>query len=164
MPLFFIFILLPILELVVFIKVGAKIGALAVIGLIFLSSIFGMMVLRVQGFLTLASMRARVQQGGLPARELAQGVLLGVAGVLLIIPGFITSALGLVMLLPWVRKAMVGVVVGKFFPQGQARTFYRDSAVGEKDITDLASAEDIHPPKLPKHRPQTFNGEFKRED
>ena len=61
MPLFFFFILLPILELVVFIKVGAKIGA-GGHRLDFLSSILGMMVLRVQGFITLASMRSRLQQ------------------------------------------------------------------------------------------------------
>lgn len=164
MPLFFIFILLPILELVVFIKVGAKIGALAVIGLIFLSSILGMMVLRVQGFITLASMRSRLQQGALPARELAQGVLLGVAGVLLIIPGFITSAFGLVMLLPWVRKIMVGLVARKFFASGQTQTFYNRANFGEKDITDLASEEDMRPPELPKHRPQVLDAEFKRED
>ena len=91
-------------------------------------------------------------------------MLLGVAGVLLIVPGFITSALGLVMLLPWVRKIMVGMVARKFFTQQQAQTFYNRSSFGEKDITDLASEEDIRPPELPKNRPQVFDAEFKRED
>ncbi|MFY9179242.1 MAG: FxsA family protein, partial [Venatoribacter sp.] len=75
MPLLFLFILLPILELVVFIQVGSKIGVLAVIALIILSALLGSAVMRAQGFITMAKARVRLAEGALPAKELAEGML-----------------------------------------------------------------------------------------
>lgn len=94
-------------EIVVFVAVGGAIGVLPAIGLLLATSVIGFAVLRGQGgraFLAIGeAMRARRD----PQREIAQGLLVTVAGLLLVIPGFLTDLAGLVLLAPPVR-ALVG--------------------------------------------------------
>lgn len=101
-PLFVIF-LLPLAEIAGFVIVGSEIGAVATIGLVLLSAIVGSMLLRRQGFGALAKLRHDLQTGGDPGRQMAHGVMIVIAGILLIIPGFITDIVGLLLFLPPVR-------------------------------------------------------------
>ena len=82
------------------IRVGGYIGAWPTIGLVALTAVVGVMVLRVQGLATLTRGMRRLEGGELPAREMAEGLLLAVAGVLLVTPGFVTDALGFLLLTP----------------------------------------------------------------
>jgi UPF0716 protein FxsA len=96
-------IALPLIEIAGFAFVGREIGVLATIGLVLLSSIAGSILLRIQGFGVLRRIQRDVQEGGDPGRELAHGVMILIAGFLLIIPGFFTDIIGLLLFLPPVR-------------------------------------------------------------
>ena len=97
---FLIFFLTPIVEMYLLIEVGGYIGALPTIGLVMLTAVIGIALLRSQGLSTLTRGVGRLQRGEVPAREMAEGILLAVAGALLITPGFVTDAVGFGFLFP----------------------------------------------------------------
>lgn len=98
-----IFIVMPLVEIAVFVLVGSHIGVLATIALVIASTILGAILLRIQGFGILARLRETMEQGGRPGLELVHGFMVMVAGVLLILPGFVTDVIGLVLFIPPVR-------------------------------------------------------------
>ena len=99
-----IFVLLPALEIATFIAVGRVIGVLATLGLVFLTSMAGIMLLRVQGLGVLERLRQAMQTGESPERTLVHGGMIVVAGMLLVVPGFITDAIGFLLFIPAVRN------------------------------------------------------------
>ncbi len=101
------FVLLPILEMVVLIKVGGLIGALNTVALVILGGVLGLSIIRRQGFRTMLNARAQMAHGELPALEMLEGFLIAIGGVLMILPGFITDSLGIALLVPPVRKAIL---------------------------------------------------------
>jgi UPF0716 protein FxsA len=94
---------LPFLEIAGFVIVGSKIGVLATLGLVILSIFLGVFLLRVQGFGLIQRIRSETAAGRTPGRELVHGVMLIVAAFLLIVPGFITDIIGLLLFIPAVR-------------------------------------------------------------
>ena len=94
---------LPFLEIAVLIKVGTLIGAWPTIGLTLLGSFAGLALMRAQGLATLARARDAALADQPPLDELLDGLAILLAGVLLIIPGFITDLFGLLLFLPWLR-------------------------------------------------------------
>jgi UPF0716 protein FxsA len=94
---------LPFLEIAGFIVVGSKIGVLATLGLIILSIFVGVFLLRLQGLGLIQKIREETAAGRTPKRELVHGVMLVFAAFLLIIPGFITDIIGLLLFIPAVR-------------------------------------------------------------
>ena len=94
---------LPLLEIAGFVLVGRQIGVLATVALVIASAIAGSILLRWQGFGVLTRIRRDVEAGRDPGRQLAHGVMILIAGILLIIPGFITDIIGLLLFLPPVR-------------------------------------------------------------
>ena len=105
MLLFFVgvFVVLPLVEIAVLIQVGSSIGVWPTIGLLLTISVLGAMLVKHQGTGVWRSMRAQLAQGQLPAAELVDGVLILAAGVLLLVPGFVSDAIGLLLLIPFVR-------------------------------------------------------------
>jgi len=95
---------LPILEIATFIMVGSEIGVLLTIALIVLSGIAGAILLRIQGFGALKRIQAEMAAGRDPGRQLAHGAMIMLAGILLLLPGFITDVLGLLLFIPPVRE------------------------------------------------------------
>jgi UPF0716 protein FxsA len=93
----------PLVEIAAFVAVGSKIGVLSTIGLVALSGVVGAVLLRVQGFGVLSRIREQVEAGRDPSRELAHGVMILVAGILLLIPGFVTDIVGILLFIPPVR-------------------------------------------------------------
>lgn len=93
------------IELASLIIVGGEIGVLATIALIFATAALGAVLLRVQGFGILTRIRSEVDAGRVPGREMAHGVMIMIAGVLLMIPGFISDLLGLLLFIPAFRDA-----------------------------------------------------------
>ena len=91
---------MPVLELMLLIEVGSQLGGMTTIGLCLATGFIGASLARSQGAGVLRRMQHTVQQGGLPARELLDGVLILVAGVVLLTPGFVTDAVGILFLLP----------------------------------------------------------------
>jgi UPF0716 protein FxsA len=98
------FILLPALEIATFIAVGQAIGVLATLGLIFLTSLAGIMLLRVQGLGLLERLRRGLRAGESPEAPMVHGAMIAMAGLLLIIPGFITDTIGFLLFIPAVRE------------------------------------------------------------
>ncbi len=101
-----LFIGLPVIEIATFIKVGAQVGAFNTIAFIFLTAFLGVILVRWQGFQALAELRKAMDEGRPPVAEIASGALLLLAGVLLLIPGFVTDGLGFVLLIPPLRKML----------------------------------------------------------
>ncbi len=98
-----LFVVLPLTELYVAIEVGRWIGAPETIGLLLAVSVFGAWLARRQGLAVLGRVRAQLDAGRIPGRDLMDGLLVLIAGFMLLIPGFITDALGLLLLLPPAR-------------------------------------------------------------
>jgi len=102
--LFFLLVGVPLLEIYLLISLGRIIGAGATIAIVVATAVLGTWLLRLQGLNTLARVRAASEAGQVPAVELVEGLILLVAGVLLLTPGFFTDAVGFLLLVPPVRK------------------------------------------------------------
>lgn len=113
--LFLLLVIIPIVEIWLLITVGQKIGALPTIGLVLLTAFIGVSLLRYQGATTLLRARSKMQTGGLPAREIADGLFFAVGGALLLTPGFVTDILGFACLTPGIRTWFIGSVVQYVF-------------------------------------------------
>lgn len=103
-PLVLIFIILPIAEMALLIKVGSIIGVLPTIGLVVLTATLGVWLMRLQGLATLARVQEKLRQGQIPETELLEGIMLLIGGALLLTPGFITDTLGFICLIPGLRQ------------------------------------------------------------
>lgn len=112
-----LFIVLPSIEIALFIQVGHLLGVWLTVGLVLLSALVGASLVRSQGLQTLTSMRAKLQQGELPTEEIGQGVLLVIAGVLLITPGFFTDFVGAILLLPMFRPKIAHYMMQRISTQ-----------------------------------------------
>lgn len=99
----FLLLAIPLSEIAAFILVGREIGIVATLGLVLFTAILGSILLRVQGFGLLQRISAETREGRVPGRELIHGVMILVAGVLLLVPGFVTDALGFLLFIPAVR-------------------------------------------------------------
>lgn len=100
-------LLLPLLEIYVLVKVGGMIGAWPTVGLVVAMAVLGLVLIRVQGVLTWQRAAAALLRGQLPAVELLEGVVVLVGGILFLIPGFVSDVLGLLCLVPPVRRAII---------------------------------------------------------
>ena len=106
-PFFFLlFLLVPLAEIWLLIKVGGWIGALPTVALVVLTAVIGATLARIQGMATLQRAQATLARGETPAIEMVEGVLLFIGAVLLLVPGFFTDAIGFACLLPWTRRAL----------------------------------------------------------
>jgi UPF0716 protein FxsA len=101
---FGVFILVPIIEIYLFIKVGSQIGALNTVLLVLITAVIGAALLRKQGLSTMQQVQRELQRGELPATSMLQAMLLFIAGALLLTPGFFTDTLGLLLMIPPLRK------------------------------------------------------------
>ena len=97
-------ILIPIIEIYLFIEIGGQIGAFNTISLIFVTAFVGVLYARYEGFNTLKSGMTQLVKNELPIYEIISGAALAFAALLLIIPGFATDFLGLLIILPPTRK------------------------------------------------------------
>jgi UPF0716 protein FxsA len=108
-----LFIAVPVIEIGLFIQVGGFLGLWPTIALVLISAVVGASLVRSQGIRTLMTVQQRLQQGELPAEQILEGVLLAVAGILLLTPGFLTDAMGMVLLLPLPRAIVARHLMSK---------------------------------------------------
>ena len=161
MPLL-LFIIVPLIELYFIIKVGGAIGAFWTVLLVIMTAVIGLNLLRVQGMSTLIRAQRNMAQGQVPAMEMMEGIALAVAGVLLIIPGFITDSIGFLCLIPASRRAIIrflmarGTMVTRFDAQS---TSWQPGHHQQHDVTPKASDS-----KPTKKVGRTIEGEYRRED
>lgn len=152
--LFLLFVLVPILEMWVLIEVGGLIGALPTIGLVMLTAVIGVGLLRQQGLETLLRAQDRLNRGDIPATELLEGLFLAVGGALLLTPGFVTDAVGFACLIGPARRAIIRAVLsrGIIRVQGQGFPF---PPHGSSSAGSARSRE---------HDSITIDGEYRRDD
>ena len=98
---------IPIIEIYLFIKIGSKIGAFNTISLIFLTAIIGVAYARHDGFNTLRSGISGLMKNQIPIYEMISGATLAFAAILLILPGFATDTLGILLVFPFTRKIFI---------------------------------------------------------
>ena len=115
-----LFLVVPVAEIYLLIKVGSLIGAIPTILLILATAIIGAGLLRQQGLSTLARFQNNLSSGTLPAQEMIEGILLAVGGALLMTPGFVTDAMGFFCLIPFTRKALAHYIMKRSAVQMQA--------------------------------------------
>lgn len=129
MPLFILFVIIPIVEIAIFIQVGGLIGLWPTIGLVLLSAVVGSILIRQQGAKALRDVQTSFATLNDPTTPMAHGAMILLAGVLMITPGFFTDAVGLLLLIPavrlWVMRQMSSrvTVVRQGFGAGTARGF-----------------------------------------
>ena len=97
-------ILVPIIEIYLFIKIGSHIGAFNTISLIFITAIVGIYYAKYEGLNTLRSAIKLIVKNEMPIYEIILGAALAFAALLMILPGFLTDAVGLLIIFPWTRK------------------------------------------------------------
>lgn len=157
-----VLISLLFIEIAGFIIVGKEIGVLATLALIILSMVVGFTLLRIEGITLLAKMQKELADGRVPNRELAHGALLIFAAFLLIIPGFVTDIIGILLFIPQIRDLIWRYMSKKMTIYTTFDTTFSQSDVkkdGEK-IIDL-DADDYHSSD-PEHSPWRKNDDTKR--
>lgn len=109
-----VFVVLPIVELAVIIQVGQALGVFETIALLLGISLTGAWLVRREGLGVWNRFQHQVHMGVVPGREIADGVLILLAGALLLTPGFVTDAVGILLLLPPVRAAIRSAALYRF--------------------------------------------------
>ena len=107
-------ILVPIIEIYLFIKIGSQIGAFNTISLIFITAIIGVVYARYEGLNTLKSGLSQLFKNEVPAYEIISGAAIAFAALLLIIPGFATDIIGFLLIFPLTRKLFLKKISSKF--------------------------------------------------
>ncbi len=115
--LFLAFVVVPIVEIGLFLKVGSYIGVPATLALIILTAIAGTMLVRSQGIDVIRKLQSSADRGEMPVEALVQGLFVLLAGVLLLTPGFATDTLGFALLIPPVRN-LIAAKLWKFIQPG----------------------------------------------
>ena len=119
---------IPIIEIYLFIKIGSQIGAFNTISLIFLTAIIGVAYAKHEGFNTLRSGISGLMKNEIPIYEIISGAALAFAAILLILPGFATDLLGILLVFPLTRKIFI-----KYF----SRSYYKNKNTNkEKNFID----------------------------
>jgi len=102
--LFGIFLIVPLIEIAIFILLGQAVGLVPTLAGVVVTAIIGSLLIRAQGLSLLMEIRQLTARGRLPARQIAEGVMLAVAGALLLTPGYFTDTCGFLLLVPPVRS------------------------------------------------------------
>lgn len=108
--LFLLFAIMPIIEIALLVKVGGIIGGWNTIGIVLLTAFIGAYFVRREGVSTLQTAQLKMQRGEMPGKELVDGLMLAVAGVLMVTPGFITDIFGILLVVPGTRHIIAAFV------------------------------------------------------
>ncbi|MGB1263427.1 MAG: FxsA family protein [Cognaticolwellia sp.] len=166
--LFVLFIIIPIIEISVLMQVGTALGVWPTIAIVIFTAWLGAKYVRQQGLSTLNSVQSKMAQGQMPSDEIVTGLMLLVAGVLLVTPGFVTDFFGLSLLIPAVRHAIAGSVKAHMPTNGSSQHFQ----FHQHSHSNVDNADDFSPSQespfqehiKPPHKGETLEGEFERKD
>ncbi len=144
LALIIIFTVVPAVELALLIKVGTIIGVANTLAVIILTGVLGASLARMEGFLVLSKIQRSLEQGVMPNNELIDGVMILVGGIVLLTPGFITDAMGFLLLLPPTRaiiKAIVRRAMKNYISTGQIYTFRSSGRPSERPFDRFDDAD-----------------------
>ena len=158
MPLFIIFILVPLIELYILLEVGSIIGSGWTFLIIIATAILGTKLVKQQGLSTWQTIQQKMAQGQLPAQSLFDGICILVSGVLLITPGFMTDALGLLLLTPAFRSVTYQQMGHRVRVMGQHKFGQSGQTNFEQEQTTSFERDDTP------RNPTTLDGEYTRKD
>ena len=130
-------ILVPIVEIYLFIKIGSNIGAFNTISLIFITAIIGVIYARYEGLNTLKSGFTQLVKNEVPAYEIISGAVIAFASFLLILPGFATDLIGFLLIFPLTRKLIFGNLSKKFQKKNNQKNNFVDG-----DFEDIEEDDD----------------------
>ena len=99
-----VFLIVPLVEIYILVKIGALVGAMPTVGLVVLTAVIGAMLIRAQGLTTLRKAQSQFQTGQPPALTLLEGAVIVLSGALLLTPGFVTDTVGFLCLIPKLRR------------------------------------------------------------
>ncbi len=123
-------IAIPIIEILLFIKIGENIGAINTVLLIILTAVIGVYFARIQGIMTIKSGFTNLYQNKLPIYEIMSGASIAIAAIFLIIPGFFTDTIGFLLLIPITRKLLLAPIMKK------NKNLNKDNKTIEAEIID----------------------------
>lgn len=106
LKLFLAFTIIPVVEIYLLIQIGTIFGALTSIAMVIVTGFLGAYLARIQGLQTLFRIQKSLREGQMPSRELLDALLIGIAGLVLLTPGFLTDAFGFLLLIPNTRTAI----------------------------------------------------------
>jgi UPF0716 protein FxsA len=127
-------LVLPLIEIALFIVIGQTIGLLPTLLGIVLTGVIGAMVLRWQGIAAVRELQLRMQRGEMPGRQIGDTMLIGLGGLLLLLPGYFTDLVGLLLLLPWTRE-LIYRLLARNLKVVEVSTTYRP--VDQPELIDL---------------------------
>jgi len=124
---------IPLIEIYLFIKIGSYIGAFNTVSLILITAIVGIIYARYEGFNTLRSGISQLIKNEIPIYEIISGAALAFAALLLILPGFATDLMGLILIFPPTRKLILKNFSKKYTSKNQKKKDYIDGEFEDKD-------------------------------
>ena len=127
---------IPVIEIYLFIKIGSQIGAFTTIFLIFITAFFGVIYARYEGFNTLKAGMSQILKNEIPVYEIVSGAALAFAALLLILPGFATDFLGLLIIFPPTRKLIFKNVSTKQSTKGKKQDYINGDFEDIEDEND----------------------------
>ena len=143
----FLFLLFPLIELAVLIKVGSVIGVFPTLLLLVTTALLGSFMLRIAGVATAWRARERLARGELPEQEMLEGLMIAVGGGLLLLPGFISDLFGLVCIIPFTRRLIIRRVLQRAARQAERQRAFSDDPLARNQ---------------PRHN--VIEGEYERRD
>ena len=136
-PILLSIIIIPVLEIYLFIKIGSQIGAFTTILLIFVTAILGIYYARYEGLNTLRAGFTQLSKQETPAYEIISGATIALAALLLIIPGFATDFLGFLLIFPLSRKLILNKLSKKFRSKQNKKSNFIDGEFEDIDDADV---------------------------
>ena len=124
---------IPLIEIYLFIKIGSYIGAFNTVSLILITAIVGIIYVKYEGFNTLRSGMSQLIKNEIPIYEIISGAALTFAALLLILPGFATDLMGLILIFPPTRKLILKNFSKKYTSKNQKKKDYIDGEFEDKD-------------------------------
>lgn len=150
MKILVLFLVMPLLEVAAFVKIGGEIGALWTILLTVGTAFLGAFLVRTQGIRTLFNVKQQLSEGQMPAAAMVEGIILLICGALLLTPGFISDTIGFLGLVPGIRNTLANGLVKRVFIS-QAGGF-QAGAFSANQHNDRSTG------------PSTIEGQFSRDD
>ncbi|MBB4818813.1 UPF0716 protein FxsA [Pseudomonas alcaligenes] len=144
----YLLLLFPIIELAVLIQVGSVIGVLPTLLLVIGTGVLGSVLLRVAGVATAWRAREKLARGEMPEQEMLEGLLIAVGGGLLLLPGFISDIFGVLCLIPFTRRLLIGRMLKRAQEQALRQRAFADDLAARSGQT----------------RPNVIEGEYERRD
>lgn len=151
-----LFTLVPIVELVLLLEVGRRIGTAATLFLILITGVFGAVIARSQGVAALGRIRAELAGGQIPGPTIVDGVMILVAGAFLITPGFLTDIVGFLCLVPATRRSIRTLLSRAFIGAARRGVVTVDAQIvdwrepRDQQFADRSSTTETNDPRSPR--------------